>query len=807
MTAFDFPSLVWWGLPLAAVPLFIHLINLLRHRRVPFAAIEFLLASQRKYRTRVLLRQLILLALRTAAVVGLVLMLAQPRWRTALGSFFGGGRAVHVVVLDDSASMRDRSSGGGLGDTTAYDRGRAAAARIVADLAAAARPAQVAVARSSALAARTPAPSQDPQSAGRDDGGRDVLPAATRVPEETAPAGAGSDAAVPPERDRRGADDPGGSFDLPLQAATPATAGRVADELDRRPASFRATNPAVAIDAALPILTAGSGTERVLWLVSDFRTRDWGVASDVAAATRRLAEAGVTVRFIDCGATTEAVAGNLTVERLEVVGGVPAAGVLVPLEVSVRNDGVREVQDVTIVLREDGSSRPGARLAAIPPGGAASARFDVRFAAAGSHLVEAELPSDVLDADNARVAVVDVAERAAVLVIDGDPRGDGRTGDAFHVATALAPGAGAATGVLPRVESPRALATLDLDGFDSIWLLDVPRLDPPEIAALEAYARDGGGVVFFTGPRTQADAVNRLLHRGGEGVFPLALAGPVDLPGKAASDPVPDIVVEDHPVVAVLAGRRNPLLDAVRVDRVMAAAPLAANAEADGGIRRLLSLRTGAPLVVEREYGRGTVVAVLSTAAPTWNNWSRGNPSWVVVLLELEGHLARGRRRGAEWIVGEPAAIRIDDATDGTEVDVTTPPDGQVIRLTAIAAAAGRTEILLPPTESPGAYAARWIGLDGDDHERTIAVNVDPREGRLERVGREGLAAALPGVAFTLESAAALGGEPDRAGGLPLMRPLLALLAAVLVAEQLLALVAGYHPVAPRSARRAARPA
>jgi hypothetical protein len=314
-------------------------------------------------------------------------------------------------------------------------------------------------------------------------------------------------------------------------------------------------------------------------------------------------------------------------------------------------------------------------------------------------------------------------------------------------------------------------------------------------------------VVFFTGPRTQADAVNRLLHRGGEGVFPLALAGPVDLPGKAASDPVPDIVVEDHPVVAVLAGRRNPLLDAVRVDRVMAAAPLAAKAEADGGIRRLLSLRTGAPLVVEREYGRGTVVAVLSTAAPTWNNWSRGNPSWVVVLLELEGHLARGRRRGAEWIVGEPAAIRIDDATDGTEVDVTTPPDGQVIRLTAIAAAAGRTEILLPPTESPGAYAARWIGLDGDDHERTIAVNVDPREGRLERVGREGLAAALPGVAFTLESAAALGGESDRAGGLPLMRPLLALLAAVLVAEQLLALVAGYHPVAPRSARRAARPA
>ncbi|MFZ4733882.1 MAG: BatA domain-containing protein, partial [Pirellulales bacterium] len=64
MPTFDFTSLLWWGLPLAAAPIIIHLINLLRHRRVEWAAMEFLLASQRKYRTRVLLKQLLLLALR-----------------------------------------------------------------------------------------------------------------------------------------------------------------------------------------------------------------------------------------------------------------------------------------------------------------------------------------------------------------------------------------------------------------------------------------------------------------------------------------------------------------------------------------------------------------------------------------------------------------------------------------------------------------------------------------------------------------------------------------------------------------------
>ena len=52
MPTFDFPMLAWWGLPLAAAPLVIHLITRLRHARVPFAALEFLVASRRRHRAR-----------------------------------------------------------------------------------------------------------------------------------------------------------------------------------------------------------------------------------------------------------------------------------------------------------------------------------------------------------------------------------------------------------------------------------------------------------------------------------------------------------------------------------------------------------------------------------------------------------------------------------------------------------------------------------------------------------------------------------------------------------------------------------
>ena len=122
MPTFDFPSLVWWGLPLVAAPVIIHLINLLRHKQVRWAAMEFLLASQRKYRTRVLLKQILLLCLRVAAVLGVVLALAQPRWQHALGQLLGAGRTSHVVILDDSYSMGDMSAGDRVGETSAFDR-------------------------------------------------------------------------------------------------------------------------------------------------------------------------------------------------------------------------------------------------------------------------------------------------------------------------------------------------------------------------------------------------------------------------------------------------------------------------------------------------------------------------------------------------------------------------------------------------------------------------------------------------------------------------------------------------------------
>jgi hypothetical protein len=730
MPAFDFLPLVWWGLPLAAAPILIHLINLLRHRRVPWAAMEFLLASQKKYRTRVLLKQLLLLALRTAAIVGIVLALAQPRWRAALGGMFGAG-ARHLLLLDDSISMGDLTPDAAGRAGPAFDRGRRVVERIAADLAA-----------------------QSSASLG------------VGLFSEFGSAGT---LAV-------------GRESLNLDAAR-----LLRDEIARLRVSWSASGPAESLARAA---AEGGEANRTVWIVSDFRARDWR-GGEIVESLRQLADAGAQLRLVDCGVDPPP-AGNLTIERIEAVGGVPAAGVLMPVEVSIRNDGTSVARDVLVELREDSGSRPTVRIAEIPAGGSVTRRFDTRFSDVGGHVVEARLPADILPADNTRACVIDIVDRIDVLLVADDPGRSGRDGDAFYVAAALAPGAGAPTGLAPRIEPPSALAAMDLSPYDCIWLLDVERLDASAIAALEAHVKAGASAVFFCGPQTQADTINRSLYRDGEGLFPVPLAGAVEVLPAPGPGRVPDIAVEDHPVVAVLSGQRNPLLDAVRLDRVMAVERGFDEGPSNSkGLRRLLSLRTGGPLAVERPFGKGLVAAVLTTAAPTWNTWARGNPSWVVVMLELQNHLAANRRRGESLVVPDEMVVRLEPGVDEAEVEFLVPPDSAVVRQGA-KPVDGRLETRLL-ADIPGVYAARWRSLDGRERERVVAANIDPAAGRLERLSRDQLDRALVGIPFRYDRAESLEPDTDLLAGLPLAQPLLVALLVILIAEQCVAFAASYH--------------
>src|SRR5438552_4178531 len=104
-TQFLNPAYLAAGAALISLPIIIHLINRMRFKRIRWAAMEFLLKSQKRNRRRLIIEQLILLALRCLLVLLAVLLVSR-----FLGLSFAGfelQNTIHVVILDDTPSMSD----------------------------------------------------------------------------------------------------------------------------------------------------------------------------------------------------------------------------------------------------------------------------------------------------------------------------------------------------------------------------------------------------------------------------------------------------------------------------------------------------------------------------------------------------------------------------------------------------------------------------------------------------------------------------------------------------------------------------
>lgn len=105
------PELLW-ALPLVLVPVLIHLINRLRHRPMPWAAMAFLLQASRSSTRRSRMRHWLVLAARTLAVLMLILLLGRPLVGGWLGWGVSSAPDTVLLVLDRSASMQATLPGG-----------------------------------------------------------------------------------------------------------------------------------------------------------------------------------------------------------------------------------------------------------------------------------------------------------------------------------------------------------------------------------------------------------------------------------------------------------------------------------------------------------------------------------------------------------------------------------------------------------------------------------------------------------------------------------------------------------------------
>ncbi len=751
LAAFLTPTLAVGGAVAVAAPIVIHILARQRFRRIRWAATEFLIQAERKNRRRLRLEEWILLALRCLAVALIGAMVARPFFTSGAATVFGGlQRTERVLVIDDSLSMGYESPQG-----TSFARAKTAVKRLVDSIKQQSPDDTVTVLKTSAI--------DSPLDFGTylDDAQTDALLAR-------------------------------------VEALSPTQ---------------RAADASQVIAGTAEVLGRNAGTlSAAVYVISDFQKNDWvgrEAATDGATEANLLApllawaegKKSLRIVLVNVG---DSGASNLAVTEVKKAGGPAVAGTEGVVKVQIANYSNRNVENLGLETSVSSLPQPGKTLPSLGSWQKATADIGVTYLRAGDETVKVSLPQDNLPADNSRHGVIDVVSAVRVLIVNGEPSADGFEDEAMFLATALRPEGEVFSGNDVQLADETQLETLDLSPFRVIVVANVYRLSDSAVAALERFAKLGGGVVFFSGDQVDPEVFNAAVYRNGEGLFPCKLTETV-----RADDGV-RLVVKDrlHPVLHGVDREGDPLglgritfyqfIACDLEDENRSGKPaqgvgdgVAVNETQSGAANVVAAFSDEAehPAIVERRFGAGRVIYIATSADKEWHSWP-DHPTFLPVMIELMYYAAGPGRVSEDYFVGSTVEIPVPASEFEPDVVVRTPgyPAEREVGVTAVEREGGNGfAVKWSQANSAGVYQFVLKRRDGGEVVRQAAVNVDPRESDLSGVDEEALRRALHQTPFDyvngLEELGEVAGEPH----VEFWRPVLLTLFGLLMAEQGLA--------------------
>ncbi|MBK8099168.1 MAG: BatA domain-containing protein [Planctomycetes bacterium] len=688
--------LLLWGIPLASVPIIIHLLNRRRFQRVPWAAMEFLLAAMKRNRKRLRMEQWLVLLLRTLAVLFLVFLVARPQLS---GGGLIGTRTHHVVVLDDTVSMTQRS-----GSTNLFERAQDRT-RALADKLAATRDGDL---FSIVRASRPTQPDMWSQRVGADLGQR-----VGKLLKELEVGDAGMDL------------------------------GKVLEEVRRRAAEVK--------EAGRTEYVLATDVRTIDWLTDDDKPRP-GLLAQIAALKTETEH--ITVSQDDSND-----ADNLAVVAVRRADRVTVAGVPVTLAVDVQNFGLDNSEPAELAVEVDGKSRVVRPIPQLSPGERTTVAITHTFHTAGNHRVEAGLATavDHFLVDDRRWLAIEVQERSRVLLVDGDP-GDTSddAGETFFLQVALEPGGEAISGVEVQIVLESALGETDLAPFDMVWLCNCPVPLPAVVQKVQKFVEDGGGLVFFAGAQVDPARYNDAFWQAGKGLLPMPfgeIEGDPDRPEHAF------LATKDHP----LCGKLGEVLELLLGRAVLLKRYLTMNEDPNVPASIVARARDaeGTPIVAARSFGSGggQVVQFGITADKHWSNLP---DTYAMVILANQAHRFAARARDlAPYNLGTRGTwrLQLDPGTYKPDVTVrATVEGGEERTFTAVESkpevspAAG---VQAPPPQlvldlamadlrGLGAFEVDLLTHGGGVEKRMLARNLPTEESRLIRLTQSAFTKAWP---------------------------------------------------------------
>jgi hypothetical protein len=570
--------------------------------------------------------------------------------------------------------------------------------------------------------------------------------------------------------------------------------GDVKREVDDLAISDGGTDLVKTLDNVAKVLEGSQISQKEVVFLTDLQAASWRLPPEAIEAAKRVFARLEARRprfvVIDLGKSGGA---NCAVTDLKLDAPVVTTGSTVLVRAVLRNFGTERSDGVRVRLTADNSLGPE-EIVDLPPGEDVPVVFRQQFTGPVDHLVEVAIDDDALARDNRRSMVVPVRDSVRVLLVDGHYRSEAYEAETDYLAQALSPGeepAGAPKPIRVEVVSESRFSHRELTPFDVVVLCNVAQFTPPEVAALDDFLEQGGGVIVFGGDQVVADNYNRLLYADGKGLLPVPFGPSIGDAAKKEAGFFFNPLGFRHPIVAEFQAQSDPVVAGLTQAMTWQYHKLARPKEGSKA-QVAIEFTSGDPAIIETIRHRGTVFLIATSADTGWTSWPI-HRSYLPIMEQMVFLAAAGRLTERNIRVGQPFDQSFPAASGAAGVTVITPAPKQQVVTSKLQVSGGVSQFHFEQTDVAGRYQVKIDPPVAED--RSFAVNTDPAESDLVKLDRSGLSEQFPNWNFDYRTdfreltrdASAVGRRGE------LHRPLLYAFFGLLLVESFLAWKFGHH--------------
>ena len=271
-------------------------------------------------------------------------------------------------------------------------------------------------------------------------------------------------------------------------------------------------NITASVKTALSSLARGNHFGKTVILFTDGQKKGW--ASDIPSIWRSIhqsfSELPSVPRFVLKTIKTLPLARNLAISKITFPNNSIGINTATSITVTIENTGNEAVtaKDLKLIINDKELTKKS--IGQLRPGASTAIHFSYKFKRSGTEVVTARLNvDDEISWDNQRFSVQHVIDKIKVLIVDSGSSIEQRTRSSFFTQLGLTPASLALTNnsehnflFEPTVINATELINYNnFYNFDAIILCDVPRLPTFTADKISEFVSNGGGLLITPGAR------------------------------------------------------------------------------------------------------------------------------------------------------------------------------------------------------------------------------------------------------------------------------------------------------------------